>query len=252
MRDPLNAQSSLEGDAGQDNRGNEEGARLPFLPARIIPLLFEPTKLFQAVRARPEFWGPILFAAGLIAFSSILIPSELYQEAARRQMAALGVEVPDMPEAAAAASAGIQKIMRAVAFLFGVPIGAAILAGVVSLIFRFGLGYEGSYRQHLSIVAHSSLIVAFAALLMTPLRIAAGRVDLALTLGTFVPFLAEGFLARFLQGVDLFNVWAYALIGVGISVVDGTRPARTAIVVMVGLVLVRAAVGAVFRGLAGM
>jgi hypothetical protein len=250
-RDYPNQSVSAERDPSDSFGLGQEGPALPSLLARILPLLFEPTKLFRALREQPVFWGAIFLVATLVAVSAVLIPSQLYVEAARRQLETSGQDISEIPEGMTANAGRFMKIMASAGAFVGIPIVVAIQAGILSLIFRFVLGYVGTYRQYISVIAHSFLVMALGSVLLTPLRIAAGRADLSLNLGAFTSNLGDGFFGRFLQGVDLLTLWVFALVGLGIAVVDGTRPARTAIGVTIGLVLIFSAAGAALRGLGG-
>jgi len=250
-RDDPDRSVSAEGGVADSSGSSQEVHTLPSLPARILPLFFEPTRLFLALREQPVFWGAIFLVATLVAISGILIPAELYEEAARRQIAASGQDISELPERMATGAGQFMRIMASVGLFVFLPIMVAIQTGVLSLIFQFVLGYDGTYRQYLSVVAHSFLVMAVGAVLMTPLRIAAGRADLSLSLGAFLSSPGESLFGRFLQSVDLFNLWVYALIGLGIAVVDGERSARTAIGVTVGLALLFSAAGAALSALRG-
>jgi hypothetical protein len=67
-------------------------------------------------------------------------------------------------------------------------------------------------------------------------------------LGHLFFFLEEGWTSRFLGYVDLFNVWAFALVGIGASVVDGERSAGPAIGVGVGIIVLLAMAVAAVTG----
>lgn len=250
--------SAGTGAPGVAGAGQDAPPPLPGLLARIPVLLFEPSKLFRALRAKPAILGALLLAAVLVALSSSLIPIELVQEDAQRRVAemqetmrARGVEIPEGAQGSREVNAQGSKIIMIAAPLIAIPLGLVVISGIFSLIFRNMMQYQGSYRQYLSVIAHSYLVMAFGTLLIVPLQVSAGRLDLTLSVGALLPFLGEGFLARFLQGVNLFSLWTAILIGTGIAVIDGNRRASGPIGVIVGIMLVFAALRAITQGLFG-
>lgn len=246
--------------SGSDSTSGAEPAAppLPGLFARIPLLLFEPTKLFRALRARPVVLGALVLSAVIIAIAMAIIPMELVQEDSRRRVEAMqetmrsrGVEIPEDAQVPQEGNARLSKIMMIVGPLVGLPIGLMIGAGVLLLIFRSAMGYEGSFRQYLSVSAHAQILMALGTLLIVPLQISAGRLDLTLSLGAFLPFLGDGFLAGFLGRINLFTVWGAVLVGIGVSVVDGKRSPAGAISILVGILVFFAAVGALMGGITG-
>jgi hypothetical protein len=102
-------------------------------------------------------------------------------------------------------------------------IWAFILAGIVTFVFSFLFGDEGRYSQYLSVVSHALFIGAVGAVLLLPLRIAQGDPSLTLNVGTFLPFLEEGYAFRVLKLLDLFGLWGYAVMAVGVTKIDHRR-----------------------------
>lgn len=217
---------------------------LPPLPVRVGQTLFSPTELFRALAARPVAAGALVLGAVLLALSNLALPVEVFEEAARTQALELDQDLPVDP-------ATMGRIMK-VGSIFGSaivwPIIALVSAGIYALVLMFGFGFQGTYRQYLSVTAHAMLIPALGALLLIPLRMMASDPQLSLSLASIVFFLEEGYVYRFLSYLDLFGLWSYVLVGLGAAVVDGTRPARTAIGVTVGLAVLLSALIAMFTG----
>jgi hypothetical protein len=123
---------------------------------------------------------------------------------------------------------------------------AFITSGVATIIFSFVLGDEVGYRHMLSGTAHALLIAATGGLLTLPLKIAQRNPQLVLSVGTFVPG-TDGYLAAFLNGLDLFSLWAYFLIGLAVSRFDRRRSVGSAATIMMGIFVALIAVFAVFQ-----
>ena len=68
----------------------------------------------------------------------------------------------------------------------------------------------------MSVVSHAYLITAVSGVALLPLRIATGDAQMLLSLGTLMPFFGDGYLQNFLNMMDLFGLWTWAVAGVGI------------------------------------
>lgn len=217
-------------------------AALPGLPARTVQVLFSPGELFPRLRERPVWVGALVLGAVLVIISTLLIPPELFVEVLRRQSIEAGRDVPAFFE-----SGG--NLLRMFGVVFG-AIGwflvAALIAGFVTLIFGFMLGDEVRYVQYLSVVSHSFLVAALGGLLLTPLRVITRDIELRLTIGTFASFLPDGYFLRVLSQLDLFGLWAWVLVGVGIAAMNPKRSLGSAVSIVMIIPVVMAAVIAIF------
>jgi hypothetical protein len=207
---------------------------LPSLPQRVLSVIVSPGKLFERLAARPVWAGALILGAVLALIASALAPAELFEATMRRQIQNRGGQVPDNLEQAVT----IARIAGSLGALIMGPLFTAAIAGLVSLIFLFVLGDAGTYRQHLSMLAHAFLIPGIGNLAMLPLRIQAQDLQLRLSVGTFFPFLQDGWLASALSWLDLFGIWAWVLVALGASKIDPKRSWTSATVIILSLVLV--------------
>ena len=173
-----------------------------------------------------------------------MLPPELTFAAIREQALARGQALPpgfvDQMEA-------FRYFGLVAAFVFwGVYI--AILSGVVMGFFAFLAGHEGTYRQYLAVVAHAQLIPATATVLMVPLRIAAEDAQLVLSLGTFAVFLEPSYLLRLLSFLDLFGLWSWVLVGLGVARIARKESWGLGVVIVMIIPVTIAAVVAIFTG----
>ena len=205
----------------------------PFLQ-RVVKVFFSPGELFLWLRKKPV-WGMALVLGGLLlGLSLALIPSDVWVEFSRAQMAARGQDVPG----GFGGSGTLFRIFSIVGGLAGWFIWAFILAGILTFGFAFVLGDEGRYAQYLSVVAHALLISAVGAVVTAPLKIAQADPTLTLNLGTFLPLLEDGFLFRFLRLLDLFALWGYGVMAVGVTKIDPRRGLGSAMAVLYGFAVV--------------
>ena len=191
----------------------------PSFPKRIIQVFFSPGDLFAALRDRPAWAGVMTFVAVLVGVSLVLIPTELWIDFSRARMMEQGQEIPPGFES----SGPMLRIFSVLGGLVVTPIMMVVLAGIVTFVFSFIFGDDGRFKQYLSVVAHASVISGAGALLLVPLKIAQGDPSLTLSLGTFAVFLGDGYLGRVLERLDLFALWSYAVMAIGVSRIDPRR-----------------------------
>ena len=192
---------------------------VPSLPQRILQVFFSPGELFAALKGNPVWFGVLLVGAIIAAASVAFIPTDVWVEMARTQMLEAGQDMP-------AGMDGAGVFVRIFAILgggFSFFVWSFILTAIVTLFFSLLFGGEGKYRQFLSVVAHASIIMALGGLVVLPLRIAQGDPTVTLSLGTFAFFLEDGYFLNVLKILDLFSLWAYAVMAVGVTKMDPKR-----------------------------
>lgn len=189
------------------------------LPVRAVGVFVSPLRVFEDLREAPRAVGALLLGVGVVVLSALLLPVELYETLVREGAMASGQDLPvDDPQA----MARVLWVAGVFASVVAWPLLALVASAILALLFLFGLGWEGTFRGVFAVVCHALLVVAVGGLLLVPLRIVTGDLSLALSVATFLPMLEEGgLLFRFLSLLDLFNLWAYALMGAGIAVVTG-------------------------------
>ena len=230
-----------EGDTNPEVQG-------PGLFARYVQVFFSPDDLFQGLRTRPYWVGAVLLGSGLAAAGVMLLPPDSMLETVREQALASGQPLPPEFEGLVDDLGGVVRYIAGAATFVFWPLGLAMYAGVVTVIFAFLLGHEGTYKQYLAVVAHAQLVTATAGVLVAPLRIAMEDAQVLISLGTFAPFLEPGYLLRFLSLVDLFGIWAWLLVGLGAARIARKKSWAVGCVFVLMIPVVTAAVGALFTG----
>ena len=216
----------------------------PGLFGRYVRVFISPDRLFQGLRRRPVWAGAMLLGGCLALTGTALIPPELAIATLCERMLERGQPVPpgfgdQLRE--------FRFVLPAVAFVSWALV-LTIFAGLVTLFFAFLMGHEGTFRQYLAVVAHAHLISATSTVLLLPLRIAAEDAQLLLSLGTFTVFLESGYLLRLLSFLDLFGLWAWVLVGLGVARIGRKESwAGGAVIVMI-IPVTMAAVIAIFAG----
>ena len=131
-------------------------------------------------------------------------------------------------------------ILAAVGAAMTTAIAIPIGAGFLTVIFAFVLGDEGSYRQYLAVTVHSFFIPALVGFLITPLKIATQDPQLTLNLGSFFFFLPSGYWLGVLTAMDLTYIWLSLIIAQGAHCIDKRRSFRSAVVILLSLMLAMA------------
>jgi hypothetical protein len=224
----------------------EERAHSPpsSLPKRVMQVFFAPGDLFEGLREKPVWFGVLVLGGVLAVVSILLIPPDLWLAAAREQFIQQGREVPP----GLAPAGGLLRITALVGGGIAWFVWAFILAGVVTVVFSFVLGDEGRYAQYLSVVSHGLLIGAVGALLTVPLKIVQQDPSLTLNVGTFAVFLERGYAFRVLKLLDLFGLWGYGVMAVGVTKVDPRRGLSSALYFFLAFALVFSLIGGIFGG----
>lgn len=206
---------------------------LPALPRRVLDVFVAPGTLFERLTRHPVWIGAVLLAAVLASLATVLAPPELMEAALRERILERGGALPgDLGRAVT-----ITRIGSVIGALILGPLLTAAIAGVVALIFLFVLGDEGSYKQHLATLSHAFLVPGFGNLALLPLRIQAQDLQLRLSVGTFFPFLEDGWFATALSWLDLFGLWGWLLVALGASKIDPKRGWGSAAAVILSLVV---------------
>jgi hypothetical protein len=207
-------------------------------------VFFAPDVLFRELRTRPDWAGACLLGACLVMTGTLLLPNDLLISTMRERMMAQGQTVPP---------ALLEQVERfrylgaAGAFLaWGLFL--AFFTGVVTLLFAFLLGHEGTYRQYLAVLAHAHLVSATSVVLLVPLRIVAEDAQLLLSVGSFAVVLESGYLLRFLSFIDLFGLWVWTLVGLGVARIGRKESWAAGAMTVLMIPVTIAAVLAIFSG----
>ncbi len=203
---------------------------LPSLPGRIVAVFVSPGRLFEQLREMPVWGATMLLLVILNVIMMFLLPAELFEEQIRRGMADAGMGEDEIAVAATVGRyAGI-----AMAGVMG-AVGSFIIGTVLFFVFSTLLGDNGRFRQYLSVVVHALVISSIGALIQVPLKRSAGDMELVLSLGTFAPFLEEGFVLSFLGAIGLFGIWCAMLMAIGITRIQPTRSWGSAFSIVMAL-----------------
>ncbi len=233
-----------------DAAGEEHG--IPSLPVRIVQVFVSPAKLFDALRHRPAWIGAVVGLIGLSIALQFLTPVVVPEEVLRR---AAEARIADFIPAGADPAVLEQQVDAAISPGVGVivgtlivtPIVLLIIAGLLLIAFNVILGGEASFKQLLSAATHSMYIGTAGGVLSIGL-LAVGAEIVTLSPGLFLPEM-EGFLGRFLNGINIFSVWTCGVLGVAVSRFYPGRSVTAGTTYLLVLYLIFVAALAMFSGL---
>ena len=237
----------------ESSEASVEEHGIPSLPVRIVQVFVSPAKLFDALRHRPAWMGAVLGLIGLgIALqllTPVIVPEEILRRAAEARMADFvpaGTDpaVLEQQIDAAVSPAAIWVVGGAVVVT---PIFLALIAGLLLIAFNVVLGGEASFRQLFSAAAHASYIGTAGGIVSIGLM-AVGAEIVTLTPGLFLPEM-EGFIGRFLNGINIFSVWTCGVLGVAVSRFYPGRSVAAGTTYLLVLYLIVVAAFAMFAGL---
>ncbi len=198
-------------------------------PGRLIGMFWEPTAVFQDLAQRPRWWVPMLLvvAGSLIytyAFSQIVgwrafLEREFAQNERLQQMSA------EMQRQIIQQQLGIVEVMSYVGALVGSVVVLVVVAALLLLVFKVAGGADLTFRHSFGITCYSWLpFVLYQALALVVM--AFGRPEdfdlknpLPFNPGWFLdPSASPAWLVALASSVDLFSLWALALLALGFSV----------------------------------
>lgn len=216
-------------------------APIPSLPVRIVQVFTSPGKLFEALRERPVWLGMLvtLIVVGVVA--GLLVPEEAWRSMIADQMP---------PDADPEQIEGTVRFWSTLGPILGViltPLSIALVAGLLILAYNVVLGGEASFRQLFSATTHAYVILTVGGLVGLGLLAASGE-QVVLSPALLLPEMGDGYLARFLERINVFALWTIVVLGIAVSRIYPKRSTGGGIAYLLVLYLLLVAVTAIPGG----
>lgn len=224
----------------------------PSLISRVIGIITSPRATFEQIVAAPRVGGALALVALISAvlvggFLATATGQQAWLEQAVASQEAWGMEVTDEQYAGMQKMAPMAPYLSGVPYLFIIPISAVIMSGLLYAIFNAMMGGSATFKQLLSVVAHSQIIMALALIVSTPINYMKGSMTGATSLSVLFPMLDESsFLARLLGMIDVFVVWYVIVLSIGLAVLY-RRKSKSVAMVLFGIYAVIAIGVALFQ-----
>jgi hypothetical protein len=222
------------------------------LAARVVNVFLAPRAAYTAVAARPRALGVLLLAIVIIAAAQfVFLSTEAGRAATMDQqlsaVRAFGVTVTDQMVQQMQSRMAYARYTSSISIAVILPIIAAVMAGLVLMIFTAIMGGGATYKQVFAVVAHSQMIGVLQQLFTLPIAYARQEIVSPTRLAVFFPMLSDqGFLYYLLSAIDLFYLWSFVNLAIGIAVLYKRRTGPVA-GVLLGLYALFAVLYAAWR-----
>lgn len=231
------------------------------LLARAIGIITAPKATYENVVAAPRPFGILFIAALLIGIGSN-VPQ--WTEEARKQtleMQVRGMERFGMTVTPEAYSRLETQSRSPVARAAGViwvfvlfPILALLLTAVLWALFNAILGGTASFKQVLAVSTHSYIITALGSIAAMPVLLYRFKMSMGgpFSLGALVPMLDDSSpVKRFLDGVNIFSLWGWVVLAIGLGVLYRRKSRGIAIGLLIVALLLTFAMTSFFGAFFG-
>jgi len=141
--------------------------------------------------------------------------------------------------------------LAVVQMLVVLPIVYLVTSGILYLIFTIMSGGTASFKQLFAVVVHTGPIGVLAQLFTVPMNFAQGSMASKTNLAVFLPAMEGTFVGRLLGTIDLFLIWQFVVLAIGLGVLyrRRTQPIAIGLFVVYGVIaLTIAAVMSRFGG----
>lgn len=211
---------------------------------RFVGVFVSPGKTFEWLAKEPRWVGALVLAAVFAVVSQILIPADLMEATMRTTMIEQG---QDMTDEQIERFVGISRMFGPVFGVIAVGLITLLAAGLVTGLFAFLMGDNGTFKQYFSATAHAFLISGLGTLVVTPLRVISRDLQLVVGPGSVLGgMLGDGYLSNFFRFIDVFMIWALAVLAIGVTKIDPKRDFATAFAGLMAVYLIVMAGVAVF------
>ena len=210
----------------------------PAFVRRLWMVFVQPGDLFRALALNPAWFPVAVFVALVAGASMFLLPGEAFESMWDSVPPEQRDQMPELPP-------GFMRAMITGGALLVTLIFPVVISLGTYVILVFIRGDRATFRQHLCVNAHTGLISALGALFLFPLPMRSLDFQQALSIGSFFPFLPEGFAADLLAGLDLFGLWTCIVAGIGLAAIDERRSATSTATILVAILVLFAVIRAV-------
>ena len=195
----------------------------PAFLKRFWMVFVQPGELFRALGKNPAWFPMALFVGVVTGVSVAALPAEMWEA----QMGGAGTG-ESFPQEALLLIRGAVALASSAALV----LMTLVVSSVTYVVFVFMRGDNVVFKQHLAVVSHAGIVLLVGALVHLPLQIRSGDFEQSLSIGTFFPFLSDGFLLNFFNQLQLFGLWTTVAAGIGLAALAERRSAGSTIAVL--------------------
>ena len=215
---------------------------------RMVGTLFSPGRTFASVNKQVEHqdWLIPLIVIAIVGMLSAYLIMPMAQTG---EMEAMREQLQKDEQQAQVLKVG--SIIGILVAAIGTVATLFIQAAIFLALANFVLGGDGTYKKTLAVVSYSSLVGIPDAIVTVPLMLIKGSMKVQVGLSLLLPGSMEGgFLFHSLSMLNLFSIWQFSLIAIGLGAVADIRTRRAAYGVF-GLWIVYVLITAATQNLSG-
>ena len=190
----------------------------------IMDVYFAPSKVFAALKEKPQWLTPLIIVLVVVALAAALTVNFSRDEIAARQEEALrerGLSEEEMERAMQFTSGPVILISSAVSATIFTVVLMLLFAMIINLFIPL-FGGESGYKTVFSVICFSSLVLVPSAILKLILIAITKSPYMTTSLVLLAPGLAkETFAYKLLAGLDFFVIWEMILVALGINITNG-------------------------------
>ncbi|PYG88424.1 Yip1-like protein [Ruminiclostridium sufflavum DSM 19573] len=208
---------------------------------RVFGVMFFPGKVMQSLEKKPRVLFGLLLAA-LSPVALILLTFPMYMEYMR---AKLEITYANMDIDVTAQQMDSIMSMSKYSSLIGGAIGAVALMLIEALVL-WGLVKifkgEGRYKQVLSVLGYTGVIAAVSVIVMIiSVQLTGSFSEVSFTsLASFLPDMKGSFFYGAAKMIEIFSIWQYIVLGIGLSSVS--KLSKNKIIIIVAIIFAAVAI----------
>ncbi|MDP9749865.1 MULTISPECIES: Yip1 family protein [Thermoanaerobacter] len=221
---------------------NEEQVKEMNFMQRVIGIIISPTETMKNLMEKPRILYPILaMVFGMVLLYLIRFPvfSEYIKNNVQMTLSQSGVSLTqEQIDAAVKMAPYMAMISTPINQLLTWFISTAIIFGLIKLFKG-----QGSFKQYLSITGYAYTITLLYILLSLVVSFFTGELTINSSLGLFAQSLKGSYIYGIMRSIDLFNIWYYVVIAIGVSLVSKISKAKACSIVAlvyIGQILLQA------------
>ncbi len=205
-----------------------------------------PGRAFARLKEKPSWLVPLILVLifnMLMAFvASQYVDWDKQRKAAVERMRERNMSEEQIKQA----TEGMEKFYTSPVMRYGVPAVSALIVGIISVLFLAVvynvslplLGGTGDFKRTWAIVCNASLVVVPATIVRGLLVLLKRSAEVSTSLLAAAPGIKQPFLKGLLAQLDIFDLWKFVLIAIGLNVVFGLKGSKSyALVFAVWLVV---------------
>lgn len=201
---------------------------------RVLGVIFSPGAVMESLRAKPRVLFPvILMIVASLAF--LAVNFDMYREYLTENLMnvydTMNMEMTEEQlESFAKVSAVISLVTMPVGILAVWLAGTAILFGIIK-IFKG----EGTFKQFLSVTGYAYVIMVLSYIVTSIIAYFTGIFNMELNATSLASLFSTDMRGTFIYGVlnaiELFSIWYYIVIGIGVAIVSKLTKKKTYLII---------------------